>query len=410
MPGAHSRLSPSSAHRWRPCPAAPNEEEGLPDEAGIEAAYGTVFHEYAALSLELGLDPQVFVGAPYKDEEHGLLTFDQEMADTMLYGLDYVRDYAAEPGTIMYVEQQVDLSPWLGEEEFGTSDCCIINVPKRRIIVFDWKYGKGIPVSPLWNDQGILYGLGCWETFAKALFEGVDPTEIEVWIIIEQPRADGGGGIWYTTMDVLLREGKLIKRDAARTLDPDAPHHPGTKQCQFCKAAKFKTCKPHSEFILSAFDLKMDEVDDLIEVGGTPKLPKPRALTPERRSFILLNKALFTKFLEELHAEAYDDALKGRPVPDMKLVSGRAPPRSWKDDDKVKNKLVREFDDPYTKKLFSPAQAEERLGKRRFRETFGLYVTQGEPKPQLVPLTDRRDPLPDVESKFDALMDEDDLV
>lgn len=408
MPGAHSRLSPSSAHRWRKCPGAPRQEEGLPDSSGIEAAYGTVFHEYGALCLELGLDPQVFVGAPC-ETDHGLLFFDQQMADNMLYGLDYLRDFAAESEAAMYVEQKVDLSPWLGPDEFGTSDCCIINKARKRIIIFDWKYGIGVPVSPIWNDQAILYGLGCWQSFAAAVFEGVDPAEIEVVIVIEQPRAPGGGGVWYTNMATLLREGGKIKNDAKATLDPDAEIIPGEKQCQFCRAAKFNTCKPRAEHKLKMFDLGLEEIDEFAEIGATPPLPK--ALTPEQRSYILTHRASFTSWLDSLHAEAYDDAMKGRPVPRMKLVYGRYPPRKWKDEEKSRPTLERALGDKaYTRKLVSPTQLEEAVGKRAYKERFAVHVDVGEPKPELVSETDRRDPIPDIGSKFDALMEDDNLV
>lgn len=410
MPGAHSPRGPSGAHRWRKCARSVIEEEGLPDEAGMEAAYGTVFHEYAALCLEVGLDPHVFVGAPC-DTDKGTLYFDRQMAENMLTGLDYVRDTAAEPGSELFVETQVDLSPWLGPDEFGTADVGIINVPKRKIVGFDWKYGAGEPVDPKWNDQVILYLLGFWHTVAAARFEGVDPAEIEVTINIEQPRAPGGGGVWYTNMAVLLREGEQIRKDADKTRDPNAVATPGTKQCKFCKAAKANTCKARAEAALDMFDAKLDDVDEYAEIGATLPLPKPKALTPEQRTYILLNADLITGWLKALHAEAYDDAMKGRPVPDMKLVYGRNPARAWRDADKAKPTLERAFgDDAYTRKLLSPSQVEEKVGKKEYKARFDKHVNYGDPKPELVPLTDRRDPIPNLQAKFDALMGEDDLV
>lgn len=390
-------------------------EEGLPDEAGMEAALGTVFHEYAALCLELGLEPYVFIGAPC-DTDRGTLMFDREMADNMVYGLDYVRDLAAEPGAKLFVEQWVDCSPWLGHNpdgspQGGTADVVVLNAKKQKITVFDWKYGAGVPVSAFWNDQEIIYFLGVWNKFAAKHFKGIDPSEIDVDLVIEQPRAPGGGGVWHTNAAVLLAEGEKIKADAAATFDPDAPATPGTKQCQFCRAAKFNTCKARVEFNLARFDLKLDEIDELAEIGASVPLPDRRALTPEQRSFILLNRSMFTKWLDDLHAEAYDDAVKGRPVPDMKLVLGRSPARKWKDDEKEKVILERRFgvEGAYTKKLLSPAQAEEKVGKKVFAEKFGAHVAKADPKPELVPATDRRDPIPDTQSRFDSLM-EDDLI
>ena len=59
---------------------------GLPNTVGIEAAYGTVFHDYAADCAELGLDPQHFVGDGFDTGDgFGWLEFDQAMADNMLF-------------------------------------------------------------------------------------------------------------------------------------------------------------------------------------------------------------------------------------------------------------------------------------------------------------------------------------
>jgi hypothetical protein len=378
-------------------------EEGLPDTAGVEAAEGTVFHEYAALCLELGLEPQVFVGAPC-DTDHGLMFFDQTMANKMLYGLDYLRDFAQDSEAGMYVEKQVDLSPWLGDDEFGTSDACLVSVRKRRIIIFDWKYGAGVPVQPEWNDQGILYGLGCWQTFKLAeVFKGIDPKDIEVLIVIEQPRAAGGGGVWTTNMAVLLAEGEKIRVDAEATKDPDAPLVAGSKQCKFCRAAKHNACKEYAAHKLRLFDLGLEEIDELAEIGA--KMPLPKALTPQQRSFILLNKQGISDWIDSLHAEAYDDALKGRPVPDMKLVIGRNPARAWRDVEKTKGVLERAFGEKaYTKKLLSPAQVEESVGKKGYQR-FAPHVAESDPKPELVPATDKRDPIPALGDRFDALME-----
>lgn len=364
-----------------------------------------MFHEYADLCLATGLDPHVFIGKPYIHEKFGTLIFDRQMADSMLYGLDYLRDLAAEPGATMYVERQVNLERWCGEGEFGTSDAGVINKTKRHITVFDWKYGM-IPVNPHWNDQAILYTLGFWNDVAEALFEGLDPAEIDVSIVIEQPRAPGGGGVWHTNMSLILREGKKIILDAKAADDPNAERNPGAIQCQWCKAAKAGICPEFLDHQLSTFNLKLEELDDYVELDVPP--PMPKVLTPTRRAYLLKFFPTFKRFHDDMHAAAYDDAMKGKPDPGMKLVRGRSPARKWRDEEKQKVILERRFgEDAYMKKLCSPAQVEERTGKKVFKETFGHHVLDEEPKPILVPSTDRRDPIPDVESRFDAAMNDD---
>lgn len=424
---AHSERGPSTAHRWRRCKASVRMSRGLPNTAGFEAALGTVFHDFAADCLELGIDPQGFVGDGMEVDEWGWIPFDQEMVDSMLNGLDLVWALADVPGAKLIVEERVSLEEWVGPGEFGTTDAAIIDPLNRRLVVFDWKYGRGVPVSPDRNDQAMLYALGTWSTFARRMFfeamaeeigwdememadAGGAPWEddIQVLVIIEQPRAPGGGGLWETTMGELLAEGRKIRRDADETMEPDAPFNPGTKQCQFCPAARFNTCKPRAEMVIRDLGHELDDLDDL---SFDDELEMPKALTPEQRTKILLNRPLIEKFLKQLHEEAYRDAQSRRPVPGLKLVAGRNPPRKWKDEGKAGLLLEHDFaHKAYTRKLLSPTQVEEKVGKREYKTRFDRMVDYGEAKPLLVPETDKRDPLPDVASDFDDLPGEDEAL
>lgn len=393
--------------------------KNLPNTAGIEAAYGTVFHEFAALTLEFGLNQFDMVGAKMEVEQHGVLEFTLEMATKMQAGLDLLESLTS-PGAILYVEQKLDLTRWLGPDEFGTSDACLIDLENRRIIVFDWKWGAGVPVQPQWNDQGILYGLGCWDTFAAGHFEedviqkGGNPNDpweegIEVWIVIEQPRAPGGGGIWKTTLETLLREGEKIKADAKATRDPNAPLIPGPKQCQFCAAAMYRTCPAERDLVLSKLDVTNEELEAQFDAVAELELPEVAAMSPKAMAQFLLHWDMIKKFHERLHAAAYQAAENGKPPPGMMLVDGRNPPRQWQDEDKAEIvlKKVVGVEAAFNKKLLSPTQAEDWVGKAAYRAKLAHFVTQGDPKPQLVPDTDGRDPMPSRLARLDALMGDD---
>lgn len=417
-PKAHSERGPSTASRWRKCPGSVRMSRGLPDNAGIDAAHGTVFHEFAAICLELGVDPQGFVGDTLDVPGHGTLVFDQKMADNMLYGLDLFWSLADAPGAIMMVEQQVNLEEWVGPGEFGTTDCAIIDLHNWRLVCGDWKYGAGVPVDPEDNDQAILYTLGTWSTFAREMFYNhlseKDPShafeqapwedDIEVIIIIEQPRADGGGGVWHTTMGHILAEGEKIRKDAKRTEEPNAPLVPGTKQCQFCKAAAFNTCLERPRHLLALAGADFDLLDSDFIVNAEPEIHVVSAITPEQRSQLLLHRAMFDKLFDDLHAAAYKDAEMDRPTPGLKLVPGRAGARKWKDEKKAELMLKHDFgEDAYIKKLLSPTAVEETVGKRKFKERFSRGVVQSESKAILVPDTDKREPIKGVASDFDDL-------
>lgn len=408
MPGQHSSLGASKAHRYRRCPGSIRAEEGLPDNAGEHAAQGTVFHEFAALAVEHGADPLAMVGSTCHVENFGDLGFTHEMAMGMLPGLELIESLLDSPGRRLIVENRVDLSPWLGAGQFGTVDVGIVDTARSRIITFDWKWGAGVPVSPVENDQGILYTLGLWGTVSTD-FEtrGIEPSDVEVIIIIEQPRAEGGGGVWTTNMAALLEEGGRIARDAEATRDPNAPRIPGLIQCKFCRAATFGTCKEYARFNSDLLGAKFDNLEDEFVAGLPLGLHDRRAMTPEQRSHVLLHRKMIDKWLDQLHEEAMRDAEAGRPVPGMKIVDGRSI-RAWRDESKAEFVLTHDFGDAaYSRKLVSPAQVEDMIGKKAFKTRFGGFVEKQEPKPILVPATDKRPPRMTHGDKYDLIETED---
>lgn len=50
--GAHALLSPSAAHRWINCTAAPRLEATVEDSGSSYAAEGTLAHAYCAMKLK----------------------------------------------------------------------------------------------------------------------------------------------------------------------------------------------------------------------------------------------------------------------------------------------------------------------------------------------------------------------
>jgi hypothetical protein len=411
MPGQHSSLGASKAHRYRRCPGSIKAEQGLPDNAGEHAAQGTVFHEFAALAVEYGADPLAMVGATHYVEKFGDLPFTHEMAIGMLPGLELIESLLDSPGRRLIVESRVDLSSWLGDGQFGTVDVGIVDIARSRLVTFDWKWGAGVPVSPVENDQAILYTLGLWGAVSTD-FEarGIAPEDVEVIIIIEQPRAEGGGGVWTTNMALLLEEGAKIARDAEATRDPNAPRIPGVVQCKFCRAASFGTCKEYARFNADLLGTKFDDLEEQFLAGLPVELHSRRAMTPEQRSQILLHRKMIDKWLDQLHEEAMRDAEAGRPVPGMKLVDGRSA-RVWRDEAKAEFVLTHAFgEEAFSRKLVSPAQAEEKVGKKAFQRDFGMFVEKQEPKPILVPLDHKRPARMTHGDKYDLIENEETAI
>lgn len=408
---AHSKRGPSGAHRWRRCKGSLAAEAPFPDKAGYEAAEGTVFHEYAAMCLEHGLEPEDFPLGVKRKVDGWTVAYDAEMQHFMHEGLDWIADHIEE-GDIVLIERRVSIEPWCGPGEFGTVDVCIIKPKKRLIIVFDWKYGKGEAVSPIRNDQAFLYVLGCWHEFAKAVFK--TPDDVRVVLHIEQPRMGEGGGTWETTMEEVLAEGVLIREDALATMEPDAPRTPGPKQCLFCRASG--NCPEQAAYLLKvhgkSFDSIAQDVENFKEFGIGPSFQDPAKMSLEARSYVLLHWRMFKRWVDRIHALTYDDLRAGRAVPLLKAIQGRPGHRKYVDEEieTVRRLLIEKLGEEKAIEqiVISPPRVEELAGKKWFAENIKPFVRQPPGKPKLVSIDHKSPALTTFAEQFDSIADDDD--
>jgi hypothetical protein len=373
------------------CPGSVAAEEGLPDESSQEAAEGTFAHMISEECLALGLDPYDFIGHRARVEGFSF-EWDEDDADNLSFGIAQVREFGGQ----FFGEHRVDLSHWLGADQFGTLDRGII-LPDL-IIIDDLKWGRGIPVSPIENRQLSLYGLGFWRDIAR---HRTDATEF--LIIIDQPRCSGGGGEWRTNLKQLLEFGEEARLAAERTRDPNAPRVASEKGCRFCKRREAPGgCPTLDTFMLELFGKEFDDIDEEILLGGPMELPV--VMTPERRSFLLDNRKLCESWFDKLHAQALDDALKGRPCGGKKAVEGRKSPDKWKDLVNADAALVPLLgEDRFNRKIKTPTQVSKELKLEDFPELEEL-IERGTRKPALVSEQDARPAmLINLEQMFDDL-------
>jgi hypothetical protein len=172
---AHAKFSPSSAHRWIPCPGSIHLESKVPDKSSKFANEGTAAHELAERSLNEGNNAEDYIGLVIH-ADGDKFTVDEEMATNVQVYLDLVRGEANEQTLIEYKspvgyitgENKEDGSP-----ANGTADCVLINGEKLTII--DLKYGKGVQVFAKENHQLGLYALGVMEEMSLThVFSEVD--------------------------------------------------------------------------------------------------------------------------------------------------------------------------------------------------------------------------------------------
>ena len=407
----HTSMGPSSWDRWIRCPASVVASQGIPDDPSYEALEGTVFHHLVAVCLKQGLDPYDWIGS-VMDEGGVRIEFDQQMAESAQDGMEIIQRLMDDPDWTVLVEKEVDISPWAGFDEMGTVDVLAWSVIENRIIIFDWKYGRGVPVYPASSYQLRGYALGAWNSFIYADFVqsglAFSPEEIIVDLMIEQPRISAAGGTYQTTMANLLAFGQLARKAQKRVrLGFDNPalaeFNPGEKQCEWCRAQT--TCRAHAVWILDAMGLEFEDLDKVdVSVLLSPDM------TPERRSAVLRMWPVIKKWHDNLHASAYHDAKMGRPVPGLKLAQGRRSKRIWKSDyldygivlthliELVGAEIALTKPEP-----LSVASAERVLGKKRFSATLREMVQERESKLVLVSDYDDRAAVGSIVEEFDIL-------
>ena len=191
MPDVHARLSPSSSERWIRCPPSIKlgEEYGPPDESSVYAEEGTEAHSLCEFLLRQAMGEEA--GDPRPEFKY----YDQEMQECAEGYRDTVLElYEQIEGAALCIEQRIDFSRFV-PGGFGTSDCVIVG--DGKLIVVDFKYGKGVSVSAEDNSQLKCYALGAYEIFS-ALYE-IE----EITLVIYQPRISNYSK-WSLTREDLL--------------------------------------------------------------------------------------------------------------------------------------------------------------------------------------------------------------
>lgn len=369
MAGKHALLSPSAAHRWMNCTAAPLLEKDVEDKGSTFAEEGTLAHAYCAKKLK------EFLGLSVDEEKAEIVQLDEqyhsgemdEYTDTyktiVLEKFNAAR--AKTKDAQLLVEVKLDFSHYV-PDAFGTSDAIIIADGVMEVI--DFKYGKGVKVSAVENPQMMIYALGAWDLFN---FE-YDIRKVRMTIV--QPRIDN------------LSEFELDAADlinwAVDELQPKANEaYAGGKQkpgnwCQFCKVKA--NCKALSSMCIEAQQAN----------------PDPRKISKEvMESAILPLLSTFKTWLTGVEEYSLEQALNGVQYQGFKIVEGRSI-RKITNPTAVMELLDKEgfAKEAYIKptELRSITDLEKLIGKKRFSAICAEYINKPQGKPTLVPESDKR--------------------
>lgn len=342
----HSKLSPSSAHRWTHCTASVSYIDSLlyvPSEDSPYAQEGTLAHETFATALGLPNPFEVEYRTPAEKE---FLPRAIEWVQNIRY---------LHPKVRLYREIKVDPAPFVGTSHCkGTADV-IIPVNFGPLYVADLKFGEHVAVDVVDNLQLILYALGALAKFELEL--GYIFTEVVIAIL--QPRAyhpDGSIREWRVSVSELRSAAKWVGDRAREALNPSkavfAPDSDGA--CRFCPAQG--QCVALAEHSLAQ---ARDIFTDIVDPNATYR--DPQSLTPAELSFLLDSFVGMRRWMGEVSAHALSYCKRGGTLPYYQLAS-KLGNRAWAVPEPELNKHFTKGD-LYELKLRSPAQVEKMLGR-----------------------------------------------
>ena len=327
----------STAKRVINCPASVKLVAKMPPKpSSVHADRGTLLHD--AISLILEGKPEV-VGMKYND-----ITLTQELYDEKIIPAIAALDEIDVDGSLEYiVESRVgfgDLLPGV----FGSAD--LLGRIGDRAVVLDWKFGDGVAVDAVENEQGMFYAAAAMRTpNVKWVFDGAEEIEI---VIVQPPVVRR----WITTPERIKQFEMELVAAVKQSQKEDAAFKSGD-HCRWCAA---KPVCPQMTGEVDRFVKTSLQTIDATQIGHY--LQQADQIED------------FIKSVREMAFTMLENEVK---VPGYKLVAKRGT-RQWVDEKAAEELLG---DKAFEKKLISVAQAEKLIGKKNFPQELAVSVSTG---------------------------------
>lgn len=377
------------------CTAAPHYEAQFPDgDPGVYAREGTLAHKICELTVQYnaGLITKRKYNSQLKKCHEDEL-FKEEMIKTAEFYAEQIwqASMAYKNKPYLATEVRVDFSE-IVPDGFGTCDCCMIG--DNKLSIFDYKHGKGVPVSAENNPQMRLYALGALRQYG--MFYKIDTVSMS----IIQPRITEDVSSEEISAEDLLKWGEQLKPIAQKAFTGEGAEFKEGPWCRFCKGKA--VCRARSENMTALEDFmnmpvlgKMTDEEKMqrtsAEIAG---FPVSHVLSDKEVGDLLQRGARLTQWYEDLKTYAQDAILAGKEIPGWKVVEGRAT-RAWDDPEKALELFKQAgFDEAvlFDRKQKSLSELEKLVGKKKFAEIAGEHIVRPPGKPTLVVESDKRQP------------------
>ncbi len=360
-PLSHSTLSASSSDRWLACPPSAKLNAKAEDTGSDFAREGTCAHELCEYKVRKMLGEEV------QDPTENLDFYDAEMEICSDEYTNYIGECIAAAkqkcsDPIVLVEQRLDFSEYV-PNGFGTGDCVI--VADDTLFIVDFKYGQGVEVKAEHNPQMMLYTLG-----ALRLFDSLYDFK-KISMSIFQPRLNNISKFEIDKAALLDWAENTLKPIAELAAKGEGEFKAG-EHCRFCKVKA--TCRKRAEY-----NLELAKYEFAV----------PDTLEPIEIAAILSKADELSAWAADIKKYALEQALRGETFDGFKVVEGRSM-RKYKDETAVAKTVSNAGFDPFEKSVLGITAMTKLLGKAKFEELLGGFITKPKGKPTLVPNTDKR--------------------
>lgn len=424
-PTTHSKLSPSSAHQWTTCTAAPGYMEHNPDKCrrdtgSVHADIGSQAHDYAE---------RVLLGKMSVDD------LPPDFAHVRIY-TDHCETLCNRWNGTKLIETKVPL--FYRPTETGTCDFAL--VCPNRLIIRDYKNGVQT-VDAEDNLQMMIYAMSFIEDPDISIcYEFPDDMIVDIGIVQPNDRSGEPEKLWETTVKALRDQCNPIS-DIAEVIDStlkdvkvwqlglevdQIKFEPSEKACQYCRIRQHCTERlrldaqplfPDTD-VLAAFDTVEEVTLSLLPSPDSDMASTGLVLSERQILAIFANKSRIVKFLNDVQSYCEQQAAAGTPVEGTKLVEGKPGNRSWVDEAAAVYAMSGldipgpEIFDPWEpRKLQSYAKITKALKEKGLKpkdlKVLDQFVSRPPGKPTLVLASDER---PAITASADAFADIDDYA